>query len=59
MAAGSLRKIAAEAKTKAGKVSGARKKELEEQFAANQVDWQQVGKIIGQKKSISERQTFS
>jgi len=35
---------------KAGKVSGSKKKQLEEHIAINQINWKQVSDMIGYKK---------
>lgn len=40
---------------KAGKVRGTKERQLEEHFAANQVNWKQVNNMI----AILERQSYS
>lgn len=42
-----------------GKVSGAKTKQLKERFISTQVNWQQVSKVIGNKKTVLDRKSFT
>lgn len=43
---------------KAEKVNGTKKKQLEEHFAANWVNWQKVSNMIVHRKNILDKQEF-
>lgn len=51
--------ITCKGQQKAGKVNGTTRKQQEEHFKTNQVNWQQVSNMTEYKKSILERWSFS